>query len=245
MRLSYGLIIAALFSTFSSAFAGDESWTYHGKKGMKSWKEDYKECEGNFQSPIDIDADLYLSFLKPTFSYKPVRLTLQNNGHTVEVSYPSGSFVMLENQKYELLQFHFHTPSEHKIKGESYPMEIHFVHKDAEGKLGVIGVMVKEGEKNTIIDPIIKHTPRNLQEPKMTHENIMINAKELMPEELKYYRYRGSLTTPPCSEGVNWFVLKEPIEFSKQQIEAFKKVIGMNARDVQEVGHRIILAEKR
>ena len=149
----------------------------------------------------------------------------------------------VEDQVFDMLQFHFHTPSEHTINGESFPMEMHFVHKSKNGQLGVLGVMIKEGTQNNAVQPIWDHLPMSKTDVK-TYGDTHINGAALLPQTLGYFRLMGSLTTPPCSEGVNWHVLNMPIEFSNAQINKFKNAFAINARPVQASNARLIVIDK-
>lgn len=222
-------------------------WEYSGKGGPKNWgkiKSDYKACRlGKFQSPVDLKETIGADLPYLDISYKSVPLTLLNNGHTVQVNYPRGSGMLVDGTAYQLLQFHFHTPSEHTINGKSYDMELHFVHKTKDGKLGVLGVMITEGKHNTAAQAIWDHLPMSKADPK-TYNNVTINGSSLIPQKLSYFRLMGSLTTPPCSEGVNWHVMANPIEFSTRQIEKFKHAFSMNARPIQPTNSRLTVMDR-
>ncbi len=215
-------------------------WGYHGEGKASNWGDTAAVClSGQEQSPINIDEyveDANLAAI--TTSYEDATLTVVNNGHTVQVNYPSGSKLMVGDATYELLQFHFHTPSEHYVDGAPYPMEVHFVHKAADGTLGVVGAMMKIGEKNPVIEGIWQNVPAAGETKEVS--SIAYNAKDLWPSDLSYYKYEGSLTTPPCSEGVQWHVLKEPIEISEAQLVAFQNIFPVNARPVQPIGARSV-----
>ncbi len=179
--------------------------------------------------------------LKP--SYHDTTLEILNNGHTVEDDYHDGGTLTVDGHEYKLAQFHFHSPSEHTFDGKHAPMEMHLVHKDAAGKLAVIGVMIQEGPAQPELALLWQHLPTA---PGRTEEveGVMVNATRLLPGSLASYRYSGSLTTPPCSEEVAWFVLQEPIQASADQIAAFRKVIHGNNRPTQPLNDRGITASK-
>lgn len=171
------------------------------------------------------------------FGYKSSPLKIVNNGHTIQVNIAAGSSATIDGDAYQLLQFHFHTPSEHNARGGSFPMEVHLVHKNAAGQLAVVGVFMKEGEHNDFIQNIWNSMP--------AHEGTVdvdtaINAETLLPREHEFFRYAGSLTTPPCSEGVKWSVMNHPIEISAAQIAQFRGVFALNARPVQPLNGRPI-----
>lgn len=220
-------------------------WSYEGESGPEHWgaiSGDYAACsQGKTQSPIDISTTKDEPLADISFAYKPSKTNIINNGHTIQVNYDEGSSITLNGAQYNLAQFHFHDPSEHTVGGKPFAMEIHLVHKNAKGELAVVGVLIKEGMENAALAETWKSLPKKADE-KMTLK-AGINAEDILPKDRAYYRYSGSLTTPPCSEGVNWLVLKTPVEMSKAQIEAFKEIIHANARPVQPLGDRTIGAK--
>uniref|UniRef100_UPI002B4232B5 SPS_Carbon Anhydrase n=1 Tax=synthetic construct TaxID=32630 RepID=UPI002B4232B5 len=221
-------------------------WSYEGENGPENWAKlnpEYFWCNLKNQSPVDISDNykVHAKLEKLHINYnKAVNPEIVNNGHTIKVSYEPGSYIVVDGIKFELKQFHFHAPSEHKLKGQHYPFEAHFVHADKHGNLAVIGVFFKEGRENPILEKIWKVMPENAgEEVKLAHK---INAEDLLPKDRDYYRYSGSLTTPPCTEGVLWIVLKQPITASKQQIELFKSIMKHNNnRPTQPINSRYIL----
>lgn len=160
-----------------------------------------------------------------TLDYKASPLNIIHNGHTVQVNFAPGSSMSVGGKKYELLQVHFHTPSEHAIDGKRVPLEGHFVHKSAEGALAVLGVMMQEGAENPALESVWKHLPMSAG-PAQTIEGASVYPVDFFPPKRTYHRYMGSLTTPPCSEGVNWFVPTEPISISSAQLQKFAKATG-------------------
>lgn len=144
---------------------------------------------------------------------------------------------------YALKQFHFHHPSEEKIKGKSYDMVIHLVHADGDGKLAVVAVLLKKGKPNSAVKILWDHLPHGKNEESAA-EGVTVNAADFLPASRAYYNFMGSLTTPPCSEGVTWFVLEEPINVSAKEIAAFSKMYAMNARPTQPLGDRIVRESK-
>jgi len=219
-------------------------WSYEGKTGPEHWGElspEFAGCSrGMSQTPIDINVTYKtdLRMIKNFFNSNGLRII--NNGHTVQVNIPPGSKSIIDGKEFDLLQFHFHTPSEHTVNGKHYPMEMHLVHKNAKGELGVIGVFFKEGRENPVLQTIIKNFP-DIVGKEMLVPSVKINATDLLPGNKKYYHYFGSLTTPPCSEGVNWVVMKIPVEASKQQIEKFAKILHKNNRPVMPLNYRFVL----
>lgn len=161
-----------------------------------------------------------------------------NNGHTVQVNVPAGSKLTVGDKSYELLQFHFHTPSEETLKGRHTAMVAHFVHKSTAGELGVVGVLIQPGVPNKAFEPVFAHLPRPGE--KITVEALEIKLADMLPTNLGYYAFECSLTTPPCYEGVNWMVLKQPITLAPAQIKAFRRLFPANARPVQPLQGRVV-----
>jgi len=214
-------------------------WSYHGEHGPSHWgdlKEDYAMCKkGTQQSPINLKFRNPASDRTLKFDYRSGPLRVIDNGHTVQVNVDPGNSVVINGEKYELLQFHFHETSEHTISGKHYPMELHFVHKNEKGKLAVVGVMLnenKDGYPHPEIANIWKNIPRT-QNKEEKIPSVEINPLRLIPQRLTHYHYQGSLTTPPCSEGVNWNVLNTPIEVSTTQLSQFRKYYTHTNRPVQ------------
>ncbi|MDX1346797.1 MAG: carbonic anhydrase family protein [Thiomicrorhabdus chilensis] len=214
-------------------------WSYSGETGPRFWGELMPEnqiCKtGRNQSPIDLrDAAALGTQGLPGLDivYREVPLKIINNGHSVQVNYPLGSYIKLGNHRYELLQYHFHTPSEHHKEGFAYPMEMHFVHKDGDGNLAVLGVLFQEGETNPYLNGILKRLPKEVGKQEI-YEDLKLNPVNFLPANTEFYKYSGSLTTPPCSEGVYWVVFKHPIEASARQIQQLNELMGDNARPVQ------------
>ncbi len=163
-----------------------------------------------------------------------------NNGHSIQVNYASGSTIAIAGKTFELRQFHFHAPSEHQMHGQSFPMEAHLVHADAAGNLAVIAVLFQAGRHNALIDQLWKHMPAHSGEKHVLPTPI--DVLELLPRDKAYFRYNGSLTTPPCTEGVWWFVMKQPVIMAKQQVEVFEHIMHHpNNRPVQSVNARPML----
>lgn len=218
-------------------------WSYSGETGPSHWgelKDEYFMCkEGKNQSPVNLNrfANADLQKLKITYAGNAVNII--DNGHTLKIETNIGNKIVVDGITFTLKQFHFHTPSENMINGKRYPMEAHFVHSDKDGNLAVIAVMFKEGEENMGIKKIIEQLPK--EKNKKVGLIQMFNPGELFPRKLEYYRYSGSLTTPPCSEGVRWIVIKTPAEASKEQIEAIRKIVGKNNRPIQPLNARVIL----
>jgi carbonic anhydrase len=220
-------------------------WGYEVEGGPAQWgtlKPEYALCgNGMSQSPIDIDKTIKAELDNIAFSYKETPLKIINNGHSIQVNCEPGSSLTVDGETYELLQFHFHVPSEHTVKGQFYDMELHLVHKNKRNELAVVGVFMKKGQPNKIIQVLWNNLPAELNKENVVSE-ISVNASGLLPKDRSYYNYFGSLTTPPCSEGVNWIVLKTPIEVSEEQVEKFRSVMGFNNnRPVLPVNKRFVL----
>lgn len=226
------------------ASAQKPHWTYAGKEGPENWAKlspEYAACDaGRNQSPVDIEEAIH-AVLKPIrniqkFSAKDI----VNNGHTVQISFKEGNMLVLDNAAYQMKQVHFHAPSENKIHGKSYPLEAHFVHADSKGNLTFIGVMFKEGKENPGLAKLWLQMPNEEGAPILLKTRVI--PSELMPENRSYYRFSGSLTTPPCTEGVRWILLKTPVTASKEQIELFERATHHhNNRPVQALNGRVIL----
>jgi len=220
-----------------------EKWSYTGENGPENWAKvdsQYVACGGQIQSPIDIVKAMKTASLKDlVLNYQPqTSCKVLNNGHSLQVSVAAGSNWTLDKQTFEFLQYHFHCPSEHTIAGESFPMEGHMVHS-VDGKIAVIGILFKEGAENPILQQFIANLPDDLNEEIETP--VSYNPLEMFPKSKKYYHYVGSLTTPPCTEGVQWYVMKTPVEASAEQIAKFAKLMpANNARPVQPLNGRPI-----
>ncbi len=214
-------------------------WTYEGETGPEHWGEldpSYETCgSGKSQSPIDLTNADAQDLQNIVFHYQPTRIHLVNNGHTIQVNYDPGSYIEVEGKRYDLLQFHFHAPSEHAVDGKLYPLEMHLVHKNEAGELAVVAVFFDVGAENETLNPIWNNMPAEKGEKEVESE---VNAIDLLPSVQTTYRYTGSLTTPPCTEGVSWFVMTTPIELSEGQITAFEKIYHGNNRPLQPLNGR-------
>ena len=220
-------------------------WSYEGNEDPSHWAElspEFIKCaEGHFQSPIDLEsysAEKYHGDLLE-FKYHPSTVDLFNNGHTIQAIIEAQDEILIANgHEYLLKQVHFHAPSEHQIDGIIYPMEMHMVHADESGKLAVVGIFIKEGISNEELNTLWKKIPEQVEEH--AHPTKTCDLLNLIPDTHPVFHYSGSLTTPPCSEGVEWFVLEKPIELSKAQISIFKKLYHHNNRPIQKRETRII-----
>lgn len=217
-------------------------WSYEGEGAPVRWgklNSAWTKCEnGTRQSPIDIRDGIKVDLEQVNFNYRPARFSVIDNGHTIQVNLGAGNSITTMGRKYELVQFHFHRPSEERVNGQGFQMVAHLVHKDAEGKLAVVAVLIEEGQAHSLVQSVWNNLPLEKNEALAAMTPMDLN--ELLPERREYYTYMGSLTTPPCSEGVLWIVLKEPIQVSSQQIAIFARLYPMNARPIQVQSGRMI-----
>ena len=219
-------------------------WGYQGEIGPDHWGRlapEYAACNGKAQSPIDIRGATKSSLPPLRFDYRNGPLAIDNNGVTIRVNYPpgqSGDFLTVGDARYQLVQFHFHHPSEEYVGGKQFPMVLHLVHKSSDGKVAVVAVMVKEGKANATVQQLWDHIPKT--EGQVELEGVSFDPSGLMPRELGYYRYEGSQTAPPCNEGVTWLVLKKPVEISAAQIAAFAQLFPHDVRPPQALNGRIV-----
>ena len=221
-------------------------WTYEGEEGPEHWgdlSEDWAACrDGMEQSPVDLEGDVPPSnHPEMEFDYAATALNIVNNGHTIQVNYAPGSMLTVDGHTWELVQFHFHAGSEHTVDGERSPLELHLVHRDADGNLAVVGVLFEEGEANAALDDIWANLPTEEGEP-ADIAGVMVDAATLLPPSHASWRYDGSLTTPPCSEGVSWFVLAQKVAISAEQLTAFTGIVHDNYRPAQPLNDRHIEA---
>ncbi len=218
-------------------------WEYAGESGPSHWaalSEEFSTCAtGRLQSPFNISADITAKLPDLGLNYQAVPMKIINNGHTIQADQAGGGQLVVDGKAYDLLQFHFHAGSEHSIDGKAYPMEMHLVHAAKSGELAVVGVMLTEGTANAELANIWANMPTSQGEHMVKGKTI--NVKNLLPASHKYDRFMGSLTTPPCSEGVNWHMMQQPITVSAAQIAAFKAIYPMNARPLQEENNRLVV----
>ena len=230
-------------------------WDYGGEHGPASWGElcpEFAACKsGHAQSPIDLTGVPEIGAPALITNYVPAALQIVhhehvadivNNGHSVQVDYPESAELAVGDRRYKLLQFHFHSPSEHSVNGRSYPLEMHLVHKADDGKLAVIGVLFEEGPENEILAPLFDHLPTE-RGVRYHYDHVKVDVDALLPANRTAYRYEGSLTTPPCSEGVAWFVLANTMSLSPRQIEEFRAVMHGNNRPTQALHERSIVLD--
>lgn len=218
-------------------------WSYSGTTGPRNWANlhrNFSDCSGANQSPVNLTS-FTESVLKPIdFNYQPESAALLNNGHTVQITYRQPKFIKIEGYTFDLQQFHFHAPSEHQIDGESFAMEAHFMHTNDRGEQAIVAVMFAQGEENAALARSISKLPSEAG-----HKISLISPispDELLPNNREYYRLNGSLTIPPCTEGVRWYVLKNPATASREQINTIRDALGEpNNRPLQARNARAFL----
>jgi carbonic anhydrase len=228
------------------AASGAPHWGYDGDTGPEAWSEldpANALCKlGGAQSPIDLVNPMRVAALAGLqTNYKSTQLKVTNNGHTLQVNVDKGSSLKVDGKTFDLLQFHFHTPSEHTVDGKTFPLELHMVHQAQSDKsLAVVGILLTEGASNIALGRFWDKMPRSVGE---VDAGGSLELKELLPRDIdEYFTYSGSLTTPPCTESVRWIVLKQPMTLSKNQITTFRAVFPMNARPTMPLGSRYILS---
>ncbi len=217
-------------------------WSYEGAGGPSGWgtmKPEFAKCStGTRQSPIDIRDGIKVQLDPVQFDYRPSGFRVIDNGHTVQVNVAAGNSIEVMGRRYDLVQFHFHRPSEERIDGRQFDMVAHLVHKDAEGRLAVVAVLLDRGSAQPIVQSIWNNLPLEKGDEVPAKGSLDLNA--LLPPERSYFTYMGSLTTPPCSEGVLWMVMKQPVSISQEQISIFARLYPMNARPIQSASGRLI-----
>lgn len=221
----------------------DGAWRYAGPNGPKAWGElhpDFGTCaSGERQSPINIDEAVTLKGPAEAlqFKYQPSQGSVVNNGHTIQVDVLGENYLTVRNTTYKLVQFHFHHPSEERVNYRSYAMVAHLVHKNNEGQLAVVAVLLDPGLENALINKVWTHMPLDVAD-RVRLPDGLIDLNELLPQDQRYYQFMGSLTTPPCTEGVLWMVLKQPTPLSAAQLRLFAQLFPNNARPVQPLNAR-------
>ena len=221
-------------------------WGYEGTEGPEHWGDlspEYELCGiGQQQTPIDLSGATPQDAPDVTFNYRSIPLTVVNNGHTIQVPSEGGGDIAVGDESWALTQFHFHTPSEHTVEGAAMAGELHLVHQDPAGRIAVVGVLIKQGAENAALSTIVDDLPGNADQTAQP-SGVTIDPLTLLPEERLAFHYTGSLTTPPCSEGVRWFVMTTPIEMSDAQLAALEDVMGHNSRPVQPRNDRELLED--
>jgi carbonic anhydrase len=238
-----GLALCPVCAGTGLAADGAHHWSYEGDGGPAKWGDldaANKVCAvGSQQSPIDIGASIKSQLPPLKIDWAKSADTIVNNGHTIQLNFAEGSALTLGNVKYKLVQVHFHRPSEHLIGGKNFPMEAHFVHRADGGGLAVVGVLMAAGKANAAFSQIAATMPAKEGEP--VKADARINPNALLPARRGYYRYSGSLTTPPCAEVVEWLVLSTPVQVADADVASFAKLYPMNARPAQQMNRRFVL----
>lgn len=237
------LLSASLFAQHHES----SHWGYDGTEGPSHWAElnpEFAMCRsGHHQSPIDIRNARKADLPPIQVSYQPSPLHILDNGHTIMINYAPGSFIRVGEKQYALQQFHFHRPSEERINGKAYDMSLHLVHSDEQGNLAVVSVLIERGADNPLVHELWSDLPKEKEHEEQL-DNVQINAKALLPSDLGYYTFPGSLTTPPCTENVIWFVLEKPVTMSAEEIQRFEKLYRHNARPTEPLYDRVVMESK-
>ena len=224
-------------------------WGYSGELDPAHWGDlsaEFAACkEGKTQSPIDIRYGQRMDYQPLSFQYRSDTLAVTNDGHSIRVDAGPGSFLTVNGREYALQQYHFHTPSEHGIQGVRADMEVHLVHRDAQGRIAVVAVLMNGGRRtNSTLKRIADALPR-IAGQSFYGRQVATNPLFLLPPERSYFSYPGSLTTPPCTEGVDWFVMAEPVEVDAALVARFRQAMGENARPLQPDNARPVLRFSR
>ncbi len=244
--------LAALTLLPAAGIAADEHahWSYHGSDGPTVWgtlSPEYAECgRGTRQSPIDLPVAVGVE--APSEAPAALRaahhehvIDVINDGHTVKVVYDDGDDLMLGDKTYSLVQYHFHAPSEHTVGGAHFPLELHLVHRAQDGALAVLAVLLEKGPHNDNFDPVLTHLPQVTGGAEHV-EHVAIDVDQMLPHTRSVFSYTGSLTTPPCTEGVRWLVMRVPVSLDAGQINRLADLLHDNARPVQPLGERRVSA---
>jgi len=250
-RKTCGLVISFCIAVVPAISRAQEShaphWAYEGEEGPQHWGSldpSFATCmTGHRQSPIDITQAKFADLPALKFDYNAVPLSIIDNGHTIMINYAPGSTLAVGGKTYTLKQFHFHHPSEEHIDGKGFDMVAHLVHADADGNLAVVAILFKTGTPNPLLETLWKNIPSE-KDKTVEISAVSVNVKDLLPPEHGYYTFSGSLTTPPCTEGVTWYVLKSTASLSNEQLTAIGKVYPHNNRPTQELAHREVLESK-
>ncbi len=223
---------------YAGSHSGEVYWAYEGENGPQTWgrlKPEFSVCAtGRRQSPIAIEESTTLQGpAEPiAFNYAPSNATVVNNGHTIQVDVQGENTIQVRGSTYRLVQFHFHNPSEEQINAKRYPMVAHLVHRNAEGQLAIVAVMLDVGAASPVVDKVWTYMPLDASDRvRMPNESVQLS--DLLPADQRYYQFMGSLTTPPCTEGVLWMVLKQPVTISPAQLKLFTQLFPNNARPIQ------------
>lgn len=238
--------VAAIAAAGAQASNAALLWGYEGSTGPDHWaqlKPEYAACgTGKRQSPIDIRDNIGVQLDLVQFDYKPSAFSVVDNGHTVQVDVAKGNFIEVMGRRYELEEFHFHRPSEERLNGQQFDMVAHLTHKDAEGRIAIVAVLLDRGSPQPVVQAVWNNLP--LEKGDTLSARTPLDLNGLLPADRGYYTYMGSLSTPPCSEGVLWMVMKQPVGIAPDQIGVFARLYPMNARPVQATAGRLIKGPK-
>jgi carbonic anhydrase len=234
--------LALAAASIAAAPRRSNHWSYEGENGPANWgkiNSDWAKCgTGTRQSPIDLRDGMKVDLEQIVFDYRPSGFNVVDNGHTIQVAVGLGNFITVQNRTYELVQFHFHRPSEERINGKGTEMVVHLVHKDAEGRLAVVAVLLERGLPNPMIQTVWNNLP--LEKNDTYTPPVALDVNDILPARREYFTFMGSLTTPPCSEGVLWLVMKNPMPASPAQMALFSRLYPLNARPIQAASGRMI-----
>ncbi|MFK3659199.1 carbonic anhydrase [Scandinavium sp. NPDC088450] len=244
-HVKYAAVPFLIYASACAAQVNTTHWGYQNENGPDHWgsiTQDFQLCAtGKNQSPIDIKKASKTTLSHLDLAFKAGPQTVINNGHTIQVNVSEGNTLKLDDELYTLNQFHFHSPSENEINGKHFPLEMHMVYKSTTGDLAVLAVMFEQGDENKALAGLWEHLP--LKEGNQSTLTTPVQVKDLIPSPLNHYRFSGSLTTPPCSEGVSWLVFETQPQVSAQQIHKFKTIIHDNNRPVQPINGRVVVEE--
>ncbi|SRR6266481_839364 len=240
------LIVAAVLVPAGPRAQWKTHWAYEGPTGAEHWGDldpEYATCKvGKEQSPIDIRSAKKAELPAIRFEYKRGPLKIINNGYTaIRVNYApgNGNFLIVGDRRYELTQFHFHHPSEEYIYGKQFDMVAHLIHQARDGKVAAVAVLLKAGSANSTVHRLWEHMP-NTPGKEEVIAGVEVNPTGLLPRDTSYYTYMGSLTAPPCTEGVTWLVLKTPVDISAEEISMFAKLYPRDVRPLQPLNGRVV-----
>ena len=217
-------------------------WSYEGETGPVNWgriNADWAKCgSGTRQAPIDLRDGMKVDLEQITFDYRQSGFNVVDNGHTIQVAVGFGNYITVQNRSYELVQFHFHRPSEERINGRGTEMVVHLVHKDTEGRLAIVAVLLERGAQNSMIQTVWNNLP--LEKNDTVTPSVTLDVNHILPAKRDYFTFLGSLTEPPCTEGVLWLVMKQPMPASPAQMALFSRLYPLNARPIQPGGGRVV-----
>lgn len=217
-------------------------WDYHGANAPHRWARldpSFSACGiGKRQSPIDIRDSIKVNLDPVFFDYKPSAFSVIDDGHTIQVNLAAGNSIGILGRVYELVEFHFHQPAEEVVNGRRYDMVVHMLHRDAEGRLAMVAVLLERGNAQPVVQSVWNNLP--LERHEAAAAQVPLDPADLLPSDRGYFTYIGSLTQPPCTEGVLWIVLRQPVQVSEEQLDIFSRLYPMNARPLQPSGGRLV-----